>query len=187
MSRERRLSYRVRRAAGERAAGLAVGGVVVSLLGSAFLLSLWGAAGGARGTAVSQALHDEPAVLQRAVAARFCAGGAGTRGDVPRARGTGPGPAGGNPVVSAPTGALVAAVASVLPDTFMQDDRLAGTPVANSPLDPMNLVPYRGSYLPGWRSQTGLLPSRSALSCAVRSLSTAWPSSRPDQCPARAG
>jgi hypothetical protein len=63
-------------------------------------------------------------------------------------------------VFQAPTGALVVAVASVLPDTLIRDDRLASTPLANSPFDPMNLVPYRGGYLPGWRSQSALWPQQ---------------------------
>src|SRR5919108_99751 len=56
-------------------------------------------------------------------------------------RGGGPPATRGGPVLAAPTGALVAAVAGFLPDTLLHDDRLAGTPVASSPFDPMNLIP----------------------------------------------
>jgi hypothetical protein len=115
------------------------------------------------GSAIAQALADEPAAVQRATAERYCGVGQGTTGSPAPAPQGGPSLTRGGPVLAAPTGALVAAVAGVLPDTLLHDDRLAGTPVANSPLDPMNLLPYRDGYVahrPGWRSQTGLLPQQ---------------------------
>jgi hypothetical protein len=171
-ARRGRWQHRLTVALHERRASLAAGAIIVGLLGGGAALAAWDArTGGSGGSAIAQALADEPAVLQRASAERYCAVGQGTSGGVPTpvsgpatpssAGSVGPPQVPANPVSTAPTGALVATVAGVLPDTLLQDDRLAGTPVATSPYDPMNLALYRGSYaasLPGWRSQTGLFP-----------------------------
>jgi hypothetical protein len=166
-ARRRQWGTRLRQAVRKRLGGLAAGALITGLLAAGASLAVLGGGGGAG--AISEALGDEPAVLQRALAVRYCAGGQGTTGAVPTPvpptpeaapTRTGPGGPAANPVITAPTGALVATVAGILPDTLLRDDRLSGTPTANSPLDPMNLVPYRGGYLRGWHSQTGLFPQQ---------------------------
>lgn len=158
-----RWTWRLRRALQDRLGGVLAGGLVLGVLGSAAGLALLSGATGGGSSAISQALADEPAVLQRSSAARYCSGGDGTTGNPGVAPAGGAPPTRGGPVLTAPTGALVAAMASYLPDTLLHDDRLAGTPIARSPFDPLNLIVYRGGYTaqpPGWRSQTGLFPQQ---------------------------
>ena len=161
-ARRQRWSYWLAAALRERRASLAAGAVILGFLGGGAALAVWGArTGTAGGSSIAQALADEPAVLLRATAARYCSGGSGSgvTGEVPGNRG-GTGGATGSPTFKAPTGALLAAVAGVLPDTLLKDDRVAGTPAGFGPYDPMNLVPYRSNPPPGWRSQTALFPQQ---------------------------
>jgi hypothetical protein len=76
----RRLGNRLRRTLRERLGGLVAAAVLAGVLGGAFALALWGSRSGAAsgGDALSRALADEPAVRQRLLAARYCAGGEGT-------------------------------------------------------------------------------------------------------------
>jgi hypothetical protein len=157
---QRRLVPRLRRLVRERVGGIIVVGLMAGVLAGALLLSRAG--GGAGGTAISQALRDEPAFLQRAAAARYCTVGPGATGEVPESRRGGDG-GNSDPApapVTAPTGARLAPIASVLADTFIQDDRMAGTPTGYGQADPMNLVPYRTNRPLGWRSTTALFPQQ---------------------------
>jgi hypothetical protein len=157
----RRLGPRLRQALRERLGGLVAAAVLAGVLGGAFALALWGGRSGApgAGTALSQALADEPAVRQRLLAARYCAGGPGTTGELP-------GPRADTPDLTSPTrrapdtGAAIVQAAAVLPDTLLRDDRLASTPLAVDPYDPLNLTRDRTADGTGWRSRTALFPQQ---------------------------
>jgi hypothetical protein len=161
----RRLGPRLRAALRDRQGGLVAAAALVAVLGSAAALSVLERGSG--GSAISRALADDPAVVQRAWAARYCATGEGVSGSVPTPvvvlRSGGSGAPGGNPVARGPTGALLAAVAGVLPDTLLRDDRIAGTPGLPDPYDPMNLTRYWDTGGVGWRSRTGLFPQQVGL------------------------
>jgi hypothetical protein len=136
---------------------LVVAAVILGLLGGAVVLAAFGK--GTGGTAVSQAFADEPALRQRAVAGRYCAGGDGVTGQIPTAK---PGAAARQGVTQrAPvTGAAVAAFFAVLPDTLLKDDRLASTPLSTDPFDPMNVVRLGPGSPIGWKSRTTLFPQQ---------------------------
>jgi hypothetical protein len=153
----RRLGPRLQRAVRERAVGLALGGGLVGVLAAAVLLSATGQ--GTGGAGISQALRDEPAVLHRAAAERYCSGGGGTTGEVPQETGDAP-PGRGPATFRAPTGAELPNVIGVLRDTRLRDDRLAATPGANDPTDPLRLIAYLNTPPLWWRSPTGLFPQQ---------------------------
>ncbi len=156
-ARSQRLTSRLREGIRRRVGGLAVGTVILVVLGGAVALASAGKSVG--GTAVSRAFADEPALRQRLVAGRFCAGGDGVSGDVPVPRPGGPsrpGPTQRVPV----TGAAAAAFFAVLPDTLLKDDRLASTPLSTDPFDPMNAVRLGPGTPVGWRSRTTVFPQQ---------------------------
>jgi hypothetical protein len=161
-AQQRRLSFRLRHGLWERRGGLVAAGLVLGSLAAAAFLAVWG--GDSERSGSAGALADGPALLQRIAAGRYCAGGGGVAREPPRSGGTvgAAGAGAGNPAVRAETGALIAAVAGVLPDSRPLESGLGATAVVGgaNPRDPMNLVRQRAAVSSGWRSGAGAFPQQ---------------------------